>query len=1816
MFYITNISAEGARGNVSFAITSGSLPPGLATTTQSPSDLTISGVPNVPGSYSFRLTATDSAASVSLDYVIVVANQPILLGPDALPGAAVWTEYSADLTAAGGTPPYSFGILTGYLPTGVTLSAGGGLRGRPEIAGTFGIVAQATDSQGLKGTKPFQLVVADAALVLTPFSLPPGVLRQSYSVTLGASGGTPPYSFSIVQALPAGLGLSSDGLLGGTPARAGNFTFRVNARDSKGLVGSRSYQLSVAGDAITLGPDVLPDAQTGRPYSAMLTASGGTPPYTFSMPYAYPWVAGLTVNSNGSITGTTTVSGPLTLICMVIATDANGSYGSREFQIRLLGGNLALTITPATIPAAVVGQYYDVALAAVGGTWPYSFRVASGQLPPGLTFGSQGRIFGAPSQQGAFSFLVEAADSGGGAASQSYTIQVSATTITLSPAALPQGKVGVAYTRQITASGGTPPYTFSVIAGSLPSELTLTADGMLSGAPRVEGTFNFVIRGADSGGSSGTIDYQFIVRPAGLSLFPDALPAASVGRAYSLALQAGDGAPPYQFSLASGPPAPGITLAASGLLAGTPEQAGTFVLLVRVADSVGATGARDYTLRVEEAGIVIAPAALAPAVAGQFYNVILTASGGASPYTFTSVPNSVLPLGMALSTTGVLSGIPTNAGTYRFTVEATDVKGATGTADLVFEVRQAAIRIGPDVLPFPTVGSPYSAVFTAEGGTGPYRFALSSGTLPRGLNLTSSGLLSGNLQQGGLYSFQIAATDTQGGKGQRDYELRVSPIEVLPSTLGAAVVGKGFLVVFSASGGTPPFVFSLSSGELPPGLALHGGSSLSGTPSAPGTFHFTLQARDSNGATGVRDYTFVVYPAGIVLTTESLPGGARGEEYFSLFTAQGGAPPYSFSIKTGALPAGLRLETSGILSGAPAAAGTYAFTVEARDTGGNAGSRQYTLTVGSDPPLTVLTTWLAKATAQVDYRAMFEASGGRPPYRWEIVSGFLPAGVQLSAEGSLDGTPAESGQFLFSVIVRDAAERTSQQVLALVVTAGPDSSNTLFFDPPVLSLSARESGLDGGETRCVAVFSTKAAAGFTASLYTPPVAWASLDSNTLRTPGSVCVNVQRAGLAAGTYRGELRLTSSEVLPASISIPLVLTVEPDTPPLLRVTPKQLQVSSVRGGPASVQSVWVINEGSGSLSYTVEAPASPWLTVETTSGTASNGEPSAISMRVSPAGLAAGIYVASFSLRSGQRAEDVRVELVVSEGGGQISLSQTALELVAWAGGTAVSSSVGLTNEGVRTLSVAALLPDAPSTGWLKAELESAALPAGGTAPLKISADPRSLAPGRYSSRVEVRAEDGVNSPQVVTVGLTVLPADAPLPPDAPLAPVVLTPNSPSQTLAFAVPPARPLTFNSVSVGPDSGWLRITPAEGGVVAGGPLEVTVAADMAGMGAGDHQATAAIGFSDGTVRAIPVSLIVPVAVTGLAEQPLRAASSCDSDRPFVVHVLSPPSGFQVSSQRPVAVRARIQYCDGTFPVTARAMVLAAGQTLTLSPESTGIWAGTWVPANPQERVQLEVVANTDQGSATAFVEGTVTATTVREAELAAALHSATLRSEDPVVPGAWVTLFGSDLAPAPLIADSSVLPDALGGFQVLVGGLPLRLRYVGTGQVNALMPGALPPNTRQQLVLLRDGAPTVPLAVVVAEAQPGVFTMNQLGTGQATALHAGTRSLAGPLIPARRGETIEIYCTGLGPVDVSTPNGESAPLSGLARVRIPVSVTVGGRSAEVSFAGFAPGTVGLYQVNARIPDDAPAGDAVEVVLTQGSASSNIVTIAVSEGR
>ncbi len=225
-------------------------------------------------------------------------------------------------------------------------------------------------------------------------------------------------------------------------------------------------------------------------------------------------------------------------------------------------------------------------------------------------------------------------------------------------------------------------------------------------------------------------------------------------------------------------------------------------------------------------------------------------------------------------------------------------------------------------------------------------------------------------------------------------------------------------------------------------------------------------------------------------------------------------------------------------------------------------------------------------------------------------------------------------------------------------------------------------------------------------------------------------------------------------------------------------------------------------------------------------------------------------------------------------------------------------------------------------------------------------------------------------------------------------------------------------------------------------------------------------------------------------------------------------------------------------------------------------------------------------------------------------------------VGPGTIVSLFGSRLAPLPQGAARLPLPAQMNTVVVRVNGVPSPLYYVGPGQVNFHLPFALPAGPIT-LTVTHAGVESVPLTVNPSGASwPGIFTLTQDGQGQGAILIGNTNLVAGefagvPSRPARRDDIIEIYCTGLGRIDGPAPApGEPAPVSPLARtVETPV-VTVGGADAEVLFSGLAPGLVGLYQVNVRVPSGATAGPAVPVVLRMGAVGlpSNTVTIGIAQ--
>jgi uncharacterized protein YhjY with autotransporter beta-barrel domain len=672
-FYSQVFTGVGGTDPYTFAVTSGTLPLGLSLA----SDGTLSGTPTTPNSYTFTITATDADGNTGFrPYTFSIGTAGGLspgIGPPSLPNGTQGTAYSQSLTASGGTVPYTFSLISGSLPPGLSLSGGGTISGTPAAGGSSSFTVGVRDKDGNTGTKAYTLDIGSNILTVTPPTLPNGTQSSPYSQNVNASGGTGPYSFTVSSgSLPAGLSLSGN-TISGTPIGLGPSTFTIRAVDSAANFGTQSYTINIGSNILTVSPPTLPNGTVGTGYSQTIMASGGSAPYTFTVASgALP--TGLTLSGGGTLGGTPSAAG--TYSFTVQASDPSFNTGTQAYTVTVNPAPLA--IDPPTLPAATVGTAYNRTLTASGGTAPYSFALLSGSLPPGLSLGGGGGITGTPTVAGAYTFTVQATDATPNTGTRTYTLNVGTNSLTMSPATLPNGTQGSAYNSSVSASGGSGSYTFALTSGALPAGLSLSSGGAITGTPAGSGSSTFTIGVTDSVGDTGSGTYTVNIGTNSLTVTPASMPAGTQNVAYSQTLGATGGTGgPYTFTIAAGSLPAGLSLSGNAI-SGTPTGSGASGFTVRAVDGLGNAGTHVYAMNIGTVSLTITPATLTPAVAGVTYSQPLTASGGTAPYTFT-IASGALPPGLALSSGGVISGTPSGHSTANFTVQALDINGNIGS---------------------------------------------------------------------------------------------------------------------------------------------------------------------------------------------------------------------------------------------------------------------------------------------------------------------------------------------------------------------------------------------------------------------------------------------------------------------------------------------------------------------------------------------------------------------------------------------------------------------------------------------------------------------------------------------------------------------------------------------------------------------------------------------------------------------------------------------------------------------------------------------------------------------------------------------------------------------------------------------------------------------------------------------------------------------------------------------------------------------------------------------------------------------------------
>lgn len=227
--------------------------------------------------------------------------------------------------------------------------------------------------------------------------------------------------------------------------------------------------------------------------------------------------------------------------------------------------------------------------------------------------------------------------------------------------------------------------------------------------------------------------------------------------------------------------------------------------------------------------------------------------------------------------------------------------------------------------------------------------------------------------------------------------------------------------------------------------------------------------------------------------------------------------------------------------------------------------------------------------------------------------------------------------------------------------------------------------------------------------------------------------------------------------------------------------------------------------------------------------------------------------------------------------------------------------------------------------------------------------------------------------------------------------------------------------------------------------------------------------------------------------------------------------------------------------------------------------------------------------------------------------VNAASFSPGSSLTPGGQGSVFGVNLACFTELAQFLPLPTTRGNASVTLDGFAAPIFFASSSQINFQVPWELAGRQQAALIVTVNGVSSNPVAVGLASFGPGLFTTNQQGTGQGAILVAGSGGrLAGPGRPVNRTESIEVFCTGLGSVTNLPATGLASRSNPLSTTTTVPDVSVGGIPATVTFSGLAPGFVGLYQVNVKMPLNAPTGTAVPVVLRIDGVTSNTATIAV----
>jgi hypothetical protein len=856
---------------------------------------------------------------------------------------------------------------------------------------------------------------------------------------------------------------------------------------------------------IAVTPGTLPALKAGTPYSQALSSSGGLAPYTYALQGGVLPV-GLSLSASGVLSGTPTQRGGYSFsVRSTDATTPTPQYTDKGYTGTVANPTLTLTTSNGT---AGQGVPFSQTLSTSGGVAPYFYQIETGSLPAGISLSSSGVVSGATAAaSGSYPVTLRVTDSSTGAGSyfelENYTLTVSTLpTLSIADVSANEGNAGTTnfvFTVLLSAPAGAGGVSFDIatadgtaVAGVDYAAQSLTGQTIAAGSSSYQFTVQvqgdtlrepnetFFVNVTNVSGaivadsqSMGTIVNDD--PPPILSINDVSVVEGNAGTAaavFTVTLSPASGeAVTVNYATANGTAAqPGDYTAASGALTFTPGQTALTITILVNGDTqpeanetffVNLSGATNASIADnqgvgaitnDDVPVSVSPGVLPGAAVAAAYSQAVSGSGGSGTYTFAVTAGS-LPAGLTLAPGGLLSGTPTAGGTFNFTITATDNSAApgpyTGSQAYTLLVGPPTLGLAPASLPGGTRTVAYSATLVASGGTAPYSYAVTAGSLPGGLVLSGGGALTGTPTLVGSFNFSITATDSSTGTGPYTattaYTVAVAEATPVVSNSAHTVAhnSSANTVPLSLSGGTPTTLAITTPATH--GTATVNGTTIIYTPNAgyAGPDSFAYTATNGAGTSAPATVSITVSVPNIVATPAGADTATVGTAFSRTYTWSGGAAPYT-GMQVLNLPAGLSVTattaTTATVSGTPTTAGVFNLALSATDsstgTGPFSGGASVALTVTA-PTVAITPATLPDAPAYTAYSQALAATGGIAPHSFAVTAGALPPGLTLSAAGVLSGTPGGAGSHSFTVTATDTSGNayTGSQAYTLQVVA-------------------------------------------------------------------------------------------------------------------------------------------------------------------------------------------------------------------------------------------------------------------------------------------------------------------------------------------------------------------------------------------------------------------------------------------------------------------------------------------------------------------------------------------------------------------------------------------------------------------------------------------------------------------------------------------------------------------------------------------------------------------------------------------------------------